>query len=142
MAKINQKVRTGNQVIVLIDGVAVGMAQSARLSSSYGLEAASGIGNIDPQEHVPTQGRYEVSMSRMTLVVDKMPSGVVPENGDAALTGYVFDLEVQDKATGEVLRKYLGCSYDSGDIDVQKHRITVSNARFLALSVSGVGLLN
>jgi len=38
-----------------------------------------------------------------------------------------------------VLRKYIGCVFDSGDIDVQKHQIVSGTAQFKARDVQGVG---
>lgn len=61
-------------------------------------------------------------------------------DGDDALEGKVFDIVVKSKDDGEELRKYTGCSYASGDVEVQKHAILVSNAQFNALNVSGPGL--
>lgn len=67
-------------------------------------------------------------------------AGVAMENGDAVLEGIVFDIAVESKDDGTLLRKYTGCSYASGDIEIQKHAIIVSNAVFNALDVSGSGL--
>jgi hypothetical protein len=39
-----------------------------------------------------------------------------------------------------VLRKYVSCSYASGDIDVQKHQIVLNSGQLLALDAQGVGL--
>jgi hypothetical protein len=66
--------------------------------------------------------------------------GIVPENGAAALQGLVFDIEQYDKDTGDLLRKYSGCSYASGDVDVSKNAIVMSSASFMALTVSGTGV--
>ena len=40
----------------------------------------------------------------------------------------------------ELLRKYEGCSYASGDVDVTKNAIIMSSAQFMALRVSGTGV--
>jgi hypothetical protein len=141
MATTNVKVRTGNRVIATIDGKQVGLLQNIRLSDDYGLEPASGIGDIHAQEHVPTVARHTVSASALVLIKGAMRElGLAAINGDDALKGIVFDIVVQSKDDGAVLRKYVGCSYGSGDIDIQKHAILVSNATFLALDVVGTGL--
>ena len=67
-------------------------------------------------------------------------AGIAVENGDAALTGTVFDICYYSKDTGALLRKYVSCSYDSGDIDVSANRITMQSGQFKALDVSGTGL--
>ena len=42
--------------------------------------------------------------------------------------------------TGELLRQVIGCSYDSGDIDITAHRIVVQSGQFKALDVLEIGL--
>ena len=42
-----------------------------------------------------------------------------------------------DLDDGTLLRKYVGCSYASGSIDIQKHQIAVQSAQFNALDVVG-----
>lgn len=137
----NRKVRTGNTVVVQVAGIQVGLAQSASLSDDYGLDAASGIGDIHVTEHVPTLARHSVSLSQIVLLTEQLrTAGVATLNGDDALKGVVFDFIVQDKSTGQVLRKYSGCSYASGRVDIQKHQILVADAQFMALNVTGTGM--
>lgn len=141
MATKNVKVRTGNRVIATFDGKQVGLLQNVRLSDDYGLDPASGIGDIHVQEHVPTVARHSVSVGALVLIAGAMrEAGISAINGDDALKGVVFDIVVQSKDDGAVLRKYVGCSYASGDVDIQKHAILVSNATFMALDVVGTGL--
>ena len=134
-------VQTGNRVLVVLDGLQVGLIQSFRASDGYGLESASGIGDIHSQEFVPTIANHSLSISKMTLKAEALRSkGLAPENGDAALKGIEFDVHVQSKDDGTVLRKYIGCVYDSGDMDVSAHRIVVTNAQFKARDVQGTGI--
>ncbi|WP_441280567.1 hypothetical protein [Tardiphaga sp. 862_B3_N1_1] len=138
--KQNKKVRSGNEIIVLFDGQQVGMCRSVRGSDDYGPDAASGIGDIHVAEWVPTQARHSLSVSNMVLIKSNMMAlGLTPENGDAVLQGLVFDLEMYAKADGQLLRKYLGVSYASGDIDIQAHQIVVASGQFMALDVTGKG---
>lgn len=141
MATTNVKTRTGNRVIVQFDGKQIGLVQSVRMSDDYGLEPASGIGDIHVQEYVPSMARHSLSVSSMVLFRGAMREvGLATVNGDDALEGKVFDIVTMSKDDGTVLRKYTGCSYASGDIDISKHAIIVSNAMFNALDVSGEGL--
>jgi len=136
----NQKVRSGNTTIVLLDGRQVGMIRSVRASDDYSPDPASGIGDIHVQEYVPTMARHSLSVQNMVLIKDNMQAvGITPENGDAVLQGLVFDFEVYAKTDGKLLRKYKGCSFASGDIDIQAHQIVVSSAQFMALDVTGTG---
>lgn len=134
----NLKVQSGNRVAVVFDGKEIGLIQSINMNDSYGLEAASGIGDIHVQEHVPTLAVHNLSVS--TLLLRKgamMAAGIIPENGEFALQGLVFDIEVYSRDDGRLLRKYVGCSYDSGGIDITKHAIVVQSGQFKALDVVG-----
>ena len=139
--KINQNVRSANRVAVVLDGKQVGAMQSVRFSDDYGLEQVYGIGDIDPVESVPTAARYSISVSNVVLSKKVLRGlGLVPENGAGALQGAVFDIEVYDKDDGTLLRKYGGCSYASGDVDVTKNAIIMNSAQFMALTVEGTGV--
>lgn len=141
MSSVNLKARSGNRVIVKFDGKQIGLIQSVRMSDDYGPEPASGIGDIHVSEYVPTLARHSVSVSSMILFTGAMrEAGINTVDGDEALEGRVFDIVVESKDDGTELRKYIGCSYASGDVEVQKHAIIVSNAQFNALNVTGLGL--
>lgn len=141
MPQVNQKVRTGNRIVVVLDGKQVGLIQSVRMSDDYSPEPASGVGDIHTIEHVPTRASHTLSVSAMALNRGSMRSaGVTGENGDSVLQGLVFDIEVYDKDTGVQLRKYVGCTYASGDIDISKHAIVMTSATFLALDVVGTSI--
>lgn len=140
MAKTNVKTQTGNRIIVKFDGQTVGLVQSVSMADDYGLEPASGIGDMHAQEYVPSQARHTVNVSNMVLKSNNMRLlGITPENADAVLAGVVFDIVTQDKDTGKALRTYKDCSYASGSVEVQKHAIVMANAVFMALNVIGGG---
>lgn len=84
----------------------------------------------------------------------------IMDNGDAVLRGLVFDIHIEGKRPssrssnssnvskariGEKvsddeytrpIRVYFDCTFESGDIDVTKHQIIVSNAVFRALDAT------
>lgn len=139
MAQQNLTVRSGNRLIITFDGKQIGMLGSCRMSDDYAPDAASGIGDIHVFEWVPTQARHSLNVSGMMMIKGSMlQAGIAMENGDAVLQGLVFDIESYDKDTGILLRKYMGCSYASGEIDIQKHAIVVQSGVFNALDVSGL----
>jgi len=141
MASRNLRTRSGNRIEVAFDGKRIGLVQSVRMSDDYGPEPASGIGDIHVLEYVPTMARHSLSVSAMVLNRGAMlDAGIAMENGDAVLQGIVFDIEVYSKDDGSLLRKYIGCSYASGDLDVSKHTIIMQSGMFNALDVSGVGV--
>uniref|UniRef100_A0AAU6W1M5 Tail tube protein n=1 Tax=Pseudomonas phage Touem01 TaxID=3138548 RepID=A0AAU6W1M5_9VIRU len=136
----NRKVKSGNRIVITYDGFQVGLIQSVRMNDDYSPEPASGIGDIHVAEWVPTMARHSLTVSRMILETDKMRErGIMSENGDAVLEGLVFDIETYAKDDGTLLRKYIGCSYASGDLEVSKHQILMGSGQFNALDVSGAG---
>jgi hypothetical protein len=138
MSQINQVVRSGNKILVKFDNRTIGLCQDVRFTEDYGPTEASGIGNINVQEWVPTMARYQVSTRFMLLNTQSMyNAGIAPVNGTVTLQGIVFDIEVIDSSTGNSLRKYVGCSYASGDIQVTKHQIVVTSANFNCLDSTG-----
>ena len=141
MSSINLKARSGNRVVVKFDGKQIGLVQSVRMSDDFGPEPASGIGDIHVAEYVPTMARHTISVSSMILFTGAMrEAGIHTVDGDEALEGKVFDIVVESKDDNTELRKYMGCSYASGDVEVSKHAILVTNGQFNALNVTGVGL--
>lgn len=138
MAKRNVKTRSGNRIAVVFDGKQIGLVRSVRANDDYSPEPASGIGDIHVQEYVPTMARHSISVSSMVLIKGAMlEAGIAAENGDAMLEGLVFDLEVYDKDSGNLLRKYIGVSYASGDLDINAHQIVIQSGMFNALDVVG-----
>lgn len=134
----NLKTRSGNRIAVVLDGKQIGLIQNISGNDDYSPEPASGIGDIHVQEYVPTMARHTLSVSAMMLNRGALlEAGIAAENGDAMLQGLVFDFEVYSKDDGTLLRKYVGCSYASGSIDIQKHQIAVQSAQFNALDVVG-----
>lgn len=134
----NLKTRSGNRIAVVFDGKQIGLIQNISGNDDYSPEPASGIGDIHVQEYVPTMARHTLSVSAMMLNRGALlEAGIAAENGDAMLQGLVFDFEVYSKDDGALLRKYVGCSYASGSIDIQKHQIAVQSAQFNALDVVG-----
>lgn len=141
MSQQNLKVRSGNRIIVVFDGKQLGMVRSVRASDDYSPEPASGIGDIHVQEYVPTQARHTISVQQMVLNKGAMmAAGIATVNGDAALQGLVFNLEVYSKDNGALLRQYVGCSFASGDVDISAHQIVVQSGQFNALDVIGAAM--
>lgn len=136
--KQNLKTRTGNRIVVMFDGKQVGLVQSVRMNDDYSPEPASGIGDIHVQEYVPTMARHSLQVQSMVLNKGTMrEAGITSENGDSVLQGLVFDIEVYSKDDGTLLRKYIGCSYASGDLEISKHAIVMASGQFMALDVVG-----
>lgn len=135
------KTLTGNRVVVEFNNKKVGLVQSVRLADSYNLEDANDIGDIHVKEYVPTKAVHTVSVTTMVLYRKSLRAlGISVENGDAALLGLTFDFVVYSRDTGEVLRKYMTCSYDSGTTSVDAHRIIMADGTFKSTDVNGTGI--
>ena len=140
MAAENRKVKSGNRVVCVFDGKQIGLAQSVDMNDDYAPEPASGIGDIHAQEYVPTIARHTLQVEEMVLITGSLRElGVTAANGDDMLRGLVFDILVLGKDDGVLLRKYSGCSYASGSVQVRKHAIVVASGTFNALDVHGTG---
>ncbi|MGF6641768.1 hypothetical protein [Paraburkholderia sp. MM6662-R1] len=140
-SQVNLKTRSGNRCIITFGGQQVGLLQSVRANDDYAPEPASGIGDIHVQEYVPTMARHTLSIQTMVLDVGALiNAGAAMQNGDAVLQGLVFDIEMYSKDDGTLLRKYVGCSYASGDLEITKHAIVMQTGQFNALDVAGTAV--
>lgn len=136
--KSNVKTRSGNRMAVVFDGQQIGAVRSVRGNFDLSPEPVTGIGDINALEHVPSMARHSISVSQMVLFKNNMMDvGLATENGEAALQGLVFDIEVYAKDDGKLLRKWIGVSYASGDIDINANQIVVMSGQFNALDAVG-----
>jgi hypothetical protein len=82
-----------------------------------------------------------ISVSAMMLFRKNLrQAGFMPQNGDDMLKGLIFDFCVYSKDTGQLLVKYIGLSYDSGDLDLSAHRIVIASGQFKALDRVGTDI--
>lgn len=148
--KQNVLVRSSNRFTISMGGVPVGLLQDLRCQDDYSPEPASGIGDIHVKEYVPTLARHTISTSQACLFAGALRKiGVAFENGEDAMKGMVFDIEVYDRVVsgtvspgstsevtvqpegstaGALLRKYERCSFASGDIEIRKHAMIINSA--------------
>jgi hypothetical protein len=90
---------------------------------------------------VPSKATHTVSVTAMTLFTGNLrDQGITVVNGDGALLGLVFDIVIYSRDTGLPMRAAKSCSFDSGTISVEAHRIVSADAQFKALDVTGAGL--
>jgi hypothetical protein len=131
-------VQTGNRIELRFDNALVGMIQSLRASDDYGLQEVSQVGDIHVKEWVPSLARHTLTVSLVQLKTESLEkAGLAATNGDIVLQGNVFDIVIMDLDTKKELRRYLNCSFASGDVEVTKHQIVARNATFMATDVKG-----
>jgi hypothetical protein len=137
---INLQTRSGNRIIATIGGKQVGLMQSLRMNDDYSPEPASGIGDLHVVEYVPGMARHTLNVSMMVLNTGSLYSlKLIPDNGNIVLQGIVLTIEAYSKDDGSLIRKYLGCSYASGDYEITKHAIVMQTAVFNCLDTTSVG---
>jgi hypothetical protein len=138
MPQVNLQTRSANRVAVVFDGKQVGAMRSLDMNDDYGHEPQYGIGDAEPFEHVPTAARYSLSCSQVVLSRKSLRQlSLTQENASGVLKGLVFDIEVFDKDTGELLSKYIGCSYTGGSVQINANAVLIASANFVALTRSG-----
>jgi hypothetical protein len=127
-----------NETRLLFNGIEMTLEQNITCDDNYGLEPVSGIGDIHVAEYPPTLARHRLSLSGYAKLTEPLYlQGIAPENGDEALEANVFDIEIFDKKTGTLRRRYENCSYDGGQFEVRAHYFWMVNANFVATDVSG-----
>lgn len=140
MATTNIQHLSANEAKILFDNTETGTLFNVNCQDTYNLEPVSGIGDIHVIEYVPTIAMHSIACETATLIKSTLRSlGIATENGDDALLGKIFDIEIFDN-NGKSFRKYTGCSYDSGSVTINKNTVVVSNASFKALNVTGTGV--
>lgn len=134
--------RTGNIIQIELGDTTIGTIASMTANDDYGPEPVSGIGSILVFEYPPTMARHTISVEYAVLKKSSLiAAGVMPENGCERLKGLELDIVVYSKlpcgAKGAPLRKYRFCTLASGSLNVQAHRVVMSNATFNARDVEG-----
>jgi len=128
---------TGNEVDVYLDGIQAEALQTITGSDDYGHQPVSGVGNIHVMEYVPERAMHQVTIDRMAMRKDQLvKAGIVQENGDSAMRGKVFDVEIFHKE-GALMKKYVKAVCSSARMTVTAHRVTISDAVFLARDTVG-----
>lgn len=108
--QLNQTVHSGNTVLLKCKGVVIGRAQSLDGRRSFGTEGIYEIGSIMPQEHVNNRYEGTVSLERFLIKTEDLAKIGMSALGEEILTTDVIDIEVINKATGQTIRVYRGCT--------------------------------
>lgn len=126
-----------NKTRVFLDGVEFFLLSNIRATDDYALERVSGIGDIHVKENIPTVAQHVFTMSGYIVKDEQaIARSVIPENGDVALEGRTFSIEIFDKE-GPLLRRYEECTCNNADANMTAHRLLMKDATFYAIDVSG-----
>lgn len=130
----NQSVHSGNTVLLKVNGTVIGRAQSLDGRRSFGTEGVYEIGSIMPQEHINNRYEGTVSLERFLIKKDDLAKVGLSALGEEILTTDVIDIEVIDKATGDTIRCYRGCTCVDYSETFRVGAISGENASFQYLS--------
>ena len=129
-----QTVHSGNTVLLKVNGSIVGRAQSLDGRRSFGTEGVYEIGSIMPQEHINNRYEGTVSLERFLIKKADLAKVGLTALGEEILTKDIIDIEVIDKATGETVRVYRGCTAQDYSENFRVGAISGENASFYYLS--------
>lgn len=130
----NQTVHSGNTVLLKVNGAVVGRAQSLDGRRSFGTEGVYEIGSIMPQEHVNNRYEGTVQLERFLIKTADLAKVGMAALGEEILTKDIIDIEVIDKATGNTIRVYRGCTAVDYSENFRVGAISGENASFQYLS--------
>lgn len=126
-----------NKSRVFINGVELFLLSDIRCSDDYALEAISGIGNVHVKQHVPTVARHQFTLNGYMERNEKtIRNNIIPENGDVALRGRTFSVEIFDRE-GPLLRRYEEAMCNDVNASMSAHRLMMKGATFHATDVKG-----
>ena len=130
----DQSVHSGNTVLLKVNNQVVGRAQSLDGRRSYGTEGVYEIGSIMPQEHVNNLYEGTVSLERFLIKKSDLAKVGMAALGEDILKRPVIDIEVIDKASGDTVRVYRGCTAVDYSENFRVGAISGENASFQYLS--------
>lgn len=132
----NQTVHTGATVLLMINNTVVGRAQGLDARRSFGTEGIYEIGSIMPQEHI--QQRYEgsASLERFLVKNQSLVDLGIAALGEEVLQLDILDIVIVDKATGNIIRAYRGCTISEYSENFRVGAISGENATFQYLKAS------
>lgn len=135
----NQIIKTANSAILVFNNLPMGTLQAVRFNEDYAVQPYYGIGSIDPIENVPGAASYTVTANILQLLNDDLTkNGIQPSKSADMLTGNVFDILLMDKDTRQVLQKAVGCTFASGETELQANCVMARNITFKALAIQRV----
>jgi hypothetical protein len=150
---------SGNLITIEFDGKRFGTIQRMSVQDDYGVEPLSGVGDSHVQEYVAGMARHVITVEYAVLRAESMRQhGILPENACERIKGWEFDIVIYAKCPSpsagngtakqdgvcdtlgsglQTIRKYVKCSYASGSVSVQAHRVVMSDATIYARDVVG-----
>lgn len=130
----NQKTVSANMLVIKINGIPVGRAQSLDPRTSFGTEGVYEIGSIMPQEHVQLRYEGSLTLERYLMRNEDLTKAGVIGLGEDILNMDIIDLEVINKVDNSTVRVYRGCTFSDYTNSIRANAIAGENATVQYLS--------
>ena len=132
-----QSVHSGHTILLKIKGKTIGRAQGIDGDRSFGTEGVYEIGSIMPQEHVNNRYEGSINIERFFVRENDLANAGYAALGEEVLKRDIITIEVVDKYTGKIIRRYHGCTIVSYRETFRVNAIAGENAVFTYLRSSG-----
>ncbi|MGG1673517.1 hypothetical protein ACIFOE_23325 [Paenibacillus sp. NRS-1783] len=130
----DQPAHAGHTIAFKINGVAVGRGQRLSGNRSFGTENQYEIGSIMPQESVPLKVDGSISMEKYRIRKKSLAELNLSSYGAGILNMPVFDIEITDKYTGDIIIVYRSCTLSESSEDFSANAMSGENATWKYLS--------
>ena len=144
------KAYTGNLIVVELRNTRYALIRSLHIQEDFAPEPLQGAGEVQVVEWVPTTARYTLTADWMVSPGGITRGHIIPEDYATRLGTELFNITIYDRFNMKLgekyvmveneLRQYQDCSYVSGTISIEAHRIVTTNAVFHAISASGTSI--
>ena len=133
---LNQKVHSGQTIVIKIGKYFIGRAQGLNARRSFGTQGLYEVGSIMPEEHVPHKYEGTATLDRFLVRNNSLKDLGIASLGEEVLKKNVIDIEVIDKVSKDVIRVYRGCTISDYNEVVKANAICGENATFQYMTCS------
>ena len=137
------EVFSGARCLLTIDGRVIGYARNASYSTTTNFEPVRVLGNIEVQEHVPTQYQVSFNVSSFNLVGgDVVGEGLMPAGGQSPderllnlLTSGELVAVFEDKKTNRAVARIEGLKLATNTVTMDASNAVGQDSTFVAKRV-------
>ncbi|CAJ1315914.1 hypothetical protein [Paenibacillus nuruki] len=130
----DQPAHAGHTIRLKIKGAEVGRAQSISGRRSFGTENQYEIGSIMPQESVALRVEGTVTLEKYRIRKKSLAELGLSSYGIGILNMDVFDIEVTDKYTNDIVIVYRSCTLQESSETFTAGAMSGENATWTYLS--------
>lgn len=135
MANLSQQsVHAGHTILLKIDGIEVGRAQSISGRRSFGVEGQYEIGSIMPQELVALKYDGSFQLEKYRVRRKSLFDLGLAAYGVGILNMGVIDIHITDRFTNDIVIIYRSCSISEQSEDFRANAFSGESATWMYLS--------